>query len=202
MRGSALQNIFAARALAAALVFSGCIPAIDDKSPSARTDHLLSEKLVKAEAELSGATTEYDRWLALTHLVLVEAGDRAPSTVRQHAEEALRLANQYRGDWNYGNAVHKANLALGRIALRENDLVAARRLLLEAGRTPGLPQLNTFGPNMLLAKELVARGERDALLEYFALCARFWEEHEDELRTWSEQVRQNVEPDFGANVLY
>jgi len=202
MRGSAVQNFFATRGLAVALIVSACVPAIDDNSRPAQTEQRLSEQLVKAEGELAAATTEYDRWLALTDLALVEARDRPPSTVRQHAEEALRLASEYRGDWNYGNAVHKANLALGRLALREDDLVAARRLLLEAGRTPGSPQLNSFGPNMLLAKELFARGERDVLLEYFALCGRFWKSHEDELTRWSEDVRQNIEPDFGANVLY
>lgn len=195
-------NVVATHCAVVVLMLAACAPANADRNAACTDEGLLAEHLMKAEAELAGATTEYDRWLSLTHLVLVEARDRPATTVRRHAEEALRLANGYQDDWNYGNAIHKANLALGRVALRENDLDGATRFLLRAGATPGSPQLNTFGPNMLLAKELFERGETGVLLEYFQLCGRFWEEHGEELSGWSQQVRQNVQPDFGANVLY
>lgn len=105
-------------------------------------------------------------------------------------------------DWNFGNAVHKGNLTLGRVALRAGDIEAAKKFLLEAGRAPGSPQLNSFGPNMTLAKELLEKGEHDAVLEYFQLCAAFWEMDRGRLREWSPLVEKGVIPDFGANLLY
>ena len=45
-----------------------------------------------------------------------------------------------------------------------------------AGATPGSPQLDSFGPNMTLAKELLEKGQPDVVLHYFALCKNFWED--------------------------
>ena len=70
-----------------------------------------------------------------------------------------------------------------------------------AGRTPGSPQLNSFGPNMLLAKELLEKGEREKVLVYFALCAKFWQSGSVQLKLWSTQVKLGSDPDFGANLL-
>jgi hypothetical protein len=109
---------------------------------------------------------------------------------------------KYRSDWNYGNAIHKGNLALGRLALREGKIDAAEEFLLRAGRTPGSPQLDSFGPNMLLAKELLENDRREKVLEYFALCGKFWEVDHGQLKQWTAQVRARKEPDFGANLIY
>jgi hypothetical protein len=49
---------------------------------------------------------------------------------------------------------------LGLIAVHKNDIETARRELLESGKTPGSPTLNSFGPNMILAKELLEKGAR------------------------------------------
>jgi hypothetical protein len=72
--------------------------------------------------------------------------------------------------------------------------------LLKAGATPGSPQLNSFGPNMALAKELLDKGEREAVLEYFTLCSKFWDR--DELKEWMALVKDGVTPKFGANLVY
>ncbi|MGE5190925.1 MAG: HEAT repeat domain-containing protein [Deltaproteobacteria bacterium] len=103
---------------------------------------------------------------------------------------------------NSGNAVHHGNLILGRIALQSGDLAQAREWLIAAARTSGSPQLNSFGPNMSLAKELLERGERDAVLEYFALCAKFWKHGAETLAAWTDQVRAGEMPDFRANLRY
>jgi hypothetical protein len=57
------------------------------------------------------------------------------------------------------------HLVLGLLALRNDDVATARSQLLEAGKTPGSPQLNSFGLNMMPASELLKRGERDAVIE-------------------------------------
>jgi hypothetical protein len=101
-----------------------------------------------------------------------------------------------------GNAVHHGNLILGRIALQSGDVAQARERLIASARTTGSPQLNSFGPNMSLAKVLLERGERNAVLEYFALCSKFWKHGSDPLAEWTRQVSAGEMPDFGANLRY
>ena len=114
------------------------------------------------------------------------------------AHRILDLAPRFVDDWNYGNAVHYGNLALGRYSLEAGDLAQARSRLLAAGRTPGSPQLDSFGPDMTLAEELLARGETPAVIEYFELCDRFWVgKNRSHLAEWRDAVSQGLTPRFG-----
>lgn len=160
------------------------------------------KRLAKAQAELAKAHDQYQRWLAMTDLVLLEVEDGSLSKAQDYGNELLRISPAYRDDWNYGNAVHKSNLALGRVALRQGDTAKAKLCLLEAGKTPGSPQLDSFGPNMTLAKELLGHGEKDIVLQYFDECDKFWGMGHDDLRKWRALVKDGIEPDFGANLNY
>jgi hypothetical protein len=155
-----------------------------------------------AKRGLAAANTEYDRWLRLTEIVGMEVGRTAPDEVRSHANEVLAIATKYPNDWNYGNAIHKANLARGRLALREGRIDEAGDYLVKAGNTPGSPQLDSAGPNMVLAKELLEKGQRAKVLEYFTLCGKFWKSDHGQLKEWSEEVKAGKEPEFGASLLY
>ena len=66
------------------------------------------------------------------------------------------------------------HMVLGRVALKRGDVETAKRELLLAGATPGSPQLDSFGPNMSLAKDLLEKKQADTVIEYFALCVKFW----------------------------
>jgi hypothetical protein len=101
----------------------------------------------------------------------METGDLA--TAKQYADQWLQ-GNTDTKSWNYGNVVHDANQILGRVALREGDVAQAKRFLIEAGKTPGSPQLNSFGPRMTLARELLEKGEKAVVLDYVDLVAKFW----------------------------
>ena len=90
-----------------------------------------------------------------------EAGDIGKA--RAYAERVLDEAKSEPRGWNYGNALHKGNLVLGRIAVVEGRLTDAVTFLRAAGETPGSPQLNSFGPNMTLARDLLERGETAAV---------------------------------------
>ncbi len=126
----------------------------------------------------------------------LEAGDVAKA--RAYAEEMLESDSQE--GWNAGNLVHHGHLVLGRLALRDGDTKTAQEHLLAAGKTQGSPQLNSFGPNMTLAKELLEKGERQAVLEYFKLCGTFWKK--GDLEAWTQEVQAGKIPDFGANLEY
>jgi hypothetical protein len=119
-----------------------------------------------------------------------------------YAEECLRTAESQRDSWNFGNAVHDGHLVLGRLALRAGDVELAKKRLLAAGATPGSPQLNSFGPNVSLARDLLEAGEAAAVLEYFELCRKFWKLGQEDLAGWTAHVQAGTMPDFGANLVY
>ena len=116
---------------------------------------------------------------------------------RSHARALLEGAPRHSVDHRH---VHKGNVFLGRVALAEDDVALAKYHLLEAGRIPEPSGLGASGPNMQLAADLLERGERDVVLEYFELCANFWPS--EKLEDWAALVRGGRVPDFGANLVY
>ena len=94
-----------------------------------------------------------------------------------------------------GDSLHSANTILGRIALIDGDVALAKMHLLESGKVPASPSLGSFGPSMTLASELLATGQREVVLDYFDLCAVFWEA--EELNRWRVAIDTGQTPDFG-----
>jgi tetratricopeptide (TPR) repeat protein len=139
-----------------------------------------------------------------------ELGDLAKSALesgelnkaQQYASELLQMAPKFNDNWNYGNAVHHGNNILGLVALQRGDISGAKEHLLAAGKTPGSPQLDSFGPNMTLAKELFEKGERDTVLTYLQSCSKFWKMGGDSLQAWIATINGGGTPDFGANLDY
>ena len=160
------------------------------------------EMLAKARQRLGPAPDRDTRWVNLANVAFwtVDSGDLAEAA--RLADEVLAMAPEYKGNWNYGNVLHKANLARGRIALRAGSPRAAATFLLEAGRTPGSPQLDTFGPNMLLAEELLARGENEAVIAYIEEVRAFWKMDPHATDAWIGLIRRGRMPNFGAHDLY
>ena len=117
-----------------------------------------------------------------------------------YAVELLDASAEAAQNWNYGNAVHHGNLTLGHVALLRGDLGKAESFLLKAGKTPGSPQLNSFGPNMLLARELLKKGRKDAVIEYLELCGKFW--NKSKIDQWIAEINEGKIPRFGANLKY
>ncbi len=160
------------------------------------------QRLAKDEARLASAKTDDERFNFLDSAAnaAFQAGELEKAS--SYAEESLRLAERYQDSWNYGNAVHHGHLILGHAALDRGDVAGAIQELLAAGATPGSPQLDSFGPQMSLAKRLLERGEREAVLSYFEECRRFWKLHLDRLDQWKRQVEAGEMPEFGANLVY
>ena len=164
--------------------------------------HQQNEKAWALVRELaSHSTAQYERFYGLTHRA--RAGARTCDVGRLAAAEAparelMRVYPTYSFDWNYGNAIHYANLVLGRLALRSGDTEQAKRYLLKAGQTPGSPQLGDYGPDMTLARELLDRGQKRAVLQYFDLCNRFWRnEKRNCIAAWTDEINGGRAPDFG-----
>jgi hypothetical protein len=170
--------------------------------PNAFAQALLMNRYGKAMTELNHANTEHERFYALNDATKESLNAGHIQEAKSLAEELQKLMGQYQNDWNYGNAVQDVNIVFGRIAILEGRLDDAKKYLLEAGKTPGSPQLNSFGPNMTLAKELFEKGDRETVLKYFQLCSKFWKTNFGKLDQWTEDVKKGKLPDFGANLLY
>lgn len=161
-----------------------------------------AKRLARAEAKLAGVDSEQERFYELAEAAKMSFEVQMNEQAERYAWELLDLAQSLDRDWNYGNAIHDGNMVLGRLALVHEDLEEASRRLLEAGKTPGSPQLNSFGPNMSLARDLVVAGEGKVVIEYLRLCLEFWERGRERLKDWIALIEGGRLPDFGANLVY
>jgi hypothetical protein len=146
--------------------------------------------------------SKMDRYANLPDLAKKDfiAGDIEKA--RSEANELATDGDSPGNEWNKGQAVHDSNMVLGRIALKEGKTEDAKRYLLAAGASTGSPVLDSFGPNMGLAKDLLDKGETDTVLQYFDLCRKFWQDGGNKLDKWTADVKAGRTPDFGANLVY
>ena len=179
--------------LAIAIMILGC-GRMSPSTPQARYD--------AAQKELANAKSEEERFYALNRAAKEGFVLGKTTEAQKHAEQLLTFLPKYKDDWNYGNAIQDANLVLGRIAVLEGRLDHAKQFLIKAGQSPGSPQMDSFGPNMSLAKDLLEKGEMDVVLQYFELCRKFWKMENGKLDQWSREVKAGNVPDFGANLVY
>jgi tetratricopeptide (TPR) repeat protein len=152
-----------------------------------------------------------DRFYTLGRVAIAAFDASDYARAETYANELLALAPQYREDRrydrrSYGDAIFYGNMVLGRVALRRDyNIQKAKAALLASGQTPGSPTLNSFGPNMNLAKDLLEAGERETVLQFFDQCRAFWKTivHQRRLDDWSAVVKGCCRlPDFGPNMIY
>jgi hypothetical protein len=155
-----------------------------------------------AKARVEGAPSDAERFAFLPTLAKAAFEVGAIDEAEARARELLSLATTFRNDWNYGNAIHDGHSVLGRVALARGDVVAAKRALLEAGTTPGSPQLGSFGPNVSLARDLLSQGESATVIEYLRLCRGFWQMENGKIAQWIQLAQSRGMPEFGPNLVY
>jgi len=154
------------------------------------------ERAPKELAEVDSANTQDKLFYALPSAAMAAFLLGEHARAKELAEKALALAPVYERNWNFGNALHSAHTVLGLLALSKGDVAYAIKELEKAGATPGSPQLHSSGPSMQLAKELLRRGESEAVLRYFEQCRAFWEMGTVWLNLWEEKVRAGGVPNF------
>jgi len=169
---------------------------------SCASPHERQHQYDEALEKLMSASPGRDRFYALGDAAKESFITGEIDAARDYARELLSMAALFPDDWNYGNAVHDGHIVLGRIALKEGRMGEAVRRLIVAGKTPGSPNLETFGPNVSLAEDLLKSGERSAVLEYLDLCRKFWENEDGRLDQWKKEILAGAIPDFGANLVY
>jgi tetratricopeptide (TPR) repeat protein len=137
-----------------------------------------------------------------------------------YAKDLLNMAKQFQTNWNHGNAIYDGNSVLGLVTLQKNvisqnnehehisanaglwvrqleqNTTQAKQYLLAAGESKGSPQLDSFGPNMLLAQKLLELGEKETVLQHLDQLGKFWKMDEGNLAKWKEQIQRGETPKF------
>jgi len=155
-----------------------------------------------AVKKLSSATTDNQRLSALRTAAKEAFLLGLYPEAKKYALDLEILAPKLKEseNWNYGDAVQDFNIILGRVAIAEGDLDTARGCLLGAGYSPGSPVMNSLGPDMSLARDLLAQGDRKVVLQYLDLCRNFWKTDHGLIDQWSEKIKVGGIPDFGTNI--
>jgi len=91
---------------------------------------------------------------------------------------------------------------LGQIALDEGDIGTSVSHLESASATPGSPQLNSFGPDLILAQRLFAQGEEEAVMQYLEAIGAFWEMDYGAIEKWKNQIENNQTPSFNKSEMF
>ncbi|MBN9414956.1 hypothetical protein ABS71_19395 [bacterium SCN 62-11] len=165
---------------------------------SSRDQDILAKALVLMERSLELEKPEARESL-LTDMLRLAVDAQEDQKAALWGQELIDKAQP---GWNQGNALHQAHLALGRLALKQDQLAEAETRLLKAAQVPTSPQLGSFGPNMLLAQELLERGSTQPVLDYLEECKTFWASGTAELEEWIEEIKDGRKPEFGANLSY
>ena len=131
------------------------------------------EALAEQELALAMTTDPMERMDLIGRLAdsAFDAGDNQKA--RDYANQvfdSLKTVNK----WAHDNFTHAANTVLGRIALKEGDVAAAKKFLLTSATFNRTPQFSPVGPRLDLANELLDKGEKEVVLEYYELMGKVW----------------------------
>jgi len=155
--------------------------------------------LKELEESLALAGTDEDRFYSLDDMASLAFNSGDLNKAADYSNELLKMSSLYKNNWNYGNATFDAHTMLGRVALKKGDIAGAKLHLIEAGKTHGSPQLDSFGPSMDLAKELLATGETAVVIEYLESCKRFWDCDYGSLSKWIKEIKATGTTNFSPN---
>ena len=146
-----------------------------------------------------------------TAFLSLEAGQNL-AALKADAQRQLALATDTNHS-DYGEVVFRANEVLGRIAVKEGNFTEAQRCLRAAANSDGSITLRSFGPDFVLAHELLEHGERedrDTVLAFLegvrkwcgdpatkpeANSRRVAEDHLKDLDKWRQEIRDGKIPD-------
>jgi hypothetical protein len=161
-----------------------------------------SQELRNLQSQAIGADP-FKRFLILPQMAKAAYGSGDLQAATSYANELLSTAQAHTSDsWPQGEAIHHGNIVAGRVALKGGDVETAKSRLLAAGLTNGSPALDSFGPNMALAADLLKAGQSSTVIQYLTECKRFWKMDNGSLAQWTALMQEGKTPDFGANLLF
>ena len=166
--------------------------------------NLADQFIVTNEGKLSENLNPINRVNLLMYLsqAYFASGDmeKTEAVLQQLSENNEELKRKTRVKHSDGQVQHIYYIISGQVALEKGDIEKAKESLLLAGNVQSSPVLKSFGPNLVLAKKLLEKGERETVIQYFDLCANFWSMDDGRLAKWKESVKKGEMPNFGIAI--
>jgi hypothetical protein len=161
------------------------------------------------EGQLLNTTDLHQRYRLLRSLpsAALAAGDveKAEASAKELLKvgEEIDKASRYKSPI-LSDTTHIGNTILGLIELKRGNTASAKEHLLSSARftREAHPVHMSFGPSMALAKALADRGEREVVIEYLDLCAKFWKNEDGRIEKWTQVLKDGGTPEFGGNSRY
>ena len=157
-----------------------------------------AQQLADLEQDIVGAPA-YERRGALSEIARAALRIGDYNRALAYGEEILAKTGQYEVVSGYSTGV--GHSLRGVAALHLGNLELAKRDLLDSAVDPS-GVLDWNGPELRLAKELLEKGERQTVLEYFARYRPFWSAGRARLDAWSDTIRNGGVPDFSGYLNY
>lgn len=146
------------------------------------------EKLKEAYAKDPGFISDREAHLILKDLAWTEYSLKNYPKARDYSLELLRLNEIVERNWNYGNAIHHSHTVLGLAALQAGNIEESKEHLALSAKTPGSPQLDTFGPSLVLADRLLEKGEKKSVKKFLLNCGKFWKMDQGRISGWVQAI--------------
>lgn len=166
---------------------------------SVKTSKLNDKELVEHSTELG---THY--FYSLSERLKRAAKSKDCPKMQSLAGELLAVAPYYSSNWNYGNAIFDGHMAFASCDVKDKKIESALSHLNEAAKTPGSPQLSTFGPpyhDMSVLSDLLREGHKKEVTTFLSSLKRFWDSEfsQDYFDFWEKEIEQNRIPKFDAS---
>ena len=152
------------------------------------------ERYKKTLSEFLELEDEADRYFKMPRAGVAAYMLGSYDKARDLAEEMKALPSEYARSWNDGNLIYYSNWISGMLELDAGFVQASKHYLVLSGECGGSPQLNSFGPNMRLAKRLLNEGEADVFLAFLDSIEIFWKSGGNWITVWRSQIANNRMP--------
>ena len=159
-----------------------------DRDPTTAAD-LCGQALLLRQSAFKLATGRPERF----HQLIDQPSDafRAGDLIaaKRLAGRLLESATEeFPTDPRHAEAIHRGRIVLGQIALNTGNADRAGSELLAAAKVEPSAAMTTTGPDLTLARDLLAHGERAAVKEYLVACQPIWPGGRERLRSWVAQL--------------
>jgi hypothetical protein len=152
------------------------------------------ERIKKQYVDNQKTVSDDDAYSVLKDLAWSEYANGNKEKAKKYSNELIRLNSIVERNWNYGNAIHHPHTILGLICFDEGNLNGAINHLVKSSKTPGSPQLDTFGPKLDLAQMLLEAGEDKAVIKFLKNCKKFWELDRGRVSKWVSEIENGEVP--------